>query len=654
MKSISIDKVINLPLTVLIDTVRGKAINVRFPDGILQLNASEIITSYFVYRIKLQYPKLRLTKEINIRNHYKNGVLTISTVREFLTAFCWNLPEVEQVTIARQALHANQHIYNFTVTNCLASVKTIDVLDVLALHRHKEFVALREYAKSKGSTPEVVNEIFDRATELLLKGIYNADGTLNNISWFAQRGLVKIAQVLQCSLLRGYVPDIDGELIPHCIESNLFEGMKSVRDMACLSKEAAVALVASKKDLSDVSYAGRRLSYTASYIRDVTKGDCGSEHYLTRKVAEHDLVNFQGTYYKEPGKKKLSVIKIDDVNLIGKTLHLRNPLYCTNKDTQTVCGTCYGELSHTLPTTADPGQVLSAIIADKAKQTQLSKKHSLVSDGNEVQEGNYKYFKEKASSIYFRPVTGALKVKLSISMHELKNIADIFKYDNLAIAKISAIQAVKLDIIRKNVPITDIEVIGTTKAPSMLSSEFIAYLKEHKEIMTFHNEVYTFDITHFPIKQPVFTESIKMTDFGDHIINTVAMYERRGKSMDGVNEYNIPSVLDVIYSNINVISDVHLSIVSLLLASYIITDKSYDIARAWMQGAKQGKGDKILANRSLSTAFIYKTQRQTLVSANNYGKIKTTMDHSLDVFLDPAAVTRRTQLKHRFKRGVTN
>jgi len=152
-------------------------------------------------------------------------------------------------------------------------------------------------------------------------------------------------QVKQLVLSRGFISNFDGEILESPIKHSLLEGLTE--------SEFFNSTYGSRKGLLDVAlntgtsgYLSRKLIFACANLQiDGTLDNCGTtdclEVYVKDKKKSRMLV---GRYYQEPGKL-YGITKENCVDLVGKTIMLRSPVFCKS---QKVCHKCYGDLYKSL------------------------------------------------------------------------------------------------------------------------------------------------------------------------------------------------------------------------------------------------------------------------------------------------------------------
>lgn len=182
-------------------------------------------------------------------------------------------------------------------------------------------------------------------------------------------------QVKQLILSRGYVADANNKVKTNLIRSSLVAGLNQ--------KEYFNSCWGTRKGLLDTAlstgtsgYLTRQLIYTSVNMELDDIEDCGSTEYLTVNVpsdpieAEPFLKSILWRYHKVGDHLKLITLN-NCMELAGKRLKLRSPIYCKSKN---ICKKCYGNL-HKLLHSDQIGIVATQAIGERTTQLVLRTFH---------------------------------------------------------------------------------------------------------------------------------------------------------------------------------------------------------------------------------------------------------------------------------------
>lgn len=142
---------------------------------------------------------------------------------------------------------------------------------------------------------------------------------------------------------RGPVMGIDGT-VSKPIKSSLNDGL-NVEEYYTAAKEARKTLFIRAKGTAEPGYLARKVIFANSNTV-LGSQNCGTRKTLKLNVLDTMAPRLIGRYYVN-SKGNLELITNDNYKgLIGKTIELRSPLYCVEKDNR-ICETCYGKIKDT-------------------------------------------------------------------------------------------------------------------------------------------------------------------------------------------------------------------------------------------------------------------------------------------------------------------
>lgn len=400
------------------DLVYGDNIPVQFDDQVLYMTAPEIIISRYAWIFHEMDDTFPLYSTDTVNAYYSSdsvsliGVLGDDFFRRLLeklfvrlinrrgddldvTSDLFNPEQIQVYT--RMILEANNRLYNALSYHCDRYMTGLTSLDIIALARSAELTELRAKLEEEiKNIPEedvsdrmsVLSRLNSQALAVIKSDLILPDGSLSVASWLARRNLIKPASTLQSVFVRGYVPDIDGKMIPHMIQSNLCEGMRTITDYMVLSRESIKAMATSIKDLQDITVDGRSTSNAGMSIRSVVRGDCGSTHYFRFTPTADNIKTVASVYYKREDQPDATLRKLDasDKSLIGVPLLLRYIHGCKHPVPEYRCQVCCGGMAQSYATNESMGPVLAKAVAEINAQLSLSFKHFLASTGMNSEE----------------------------------------------------------------------------------------------------------------------------------------------------------------------------------------------------------------------------------------------------------------------------
>lgn len=179
----------------------------------------------------------------------------------------------------------------------------------------------------------------DLVSELKQHNIGVVDGMESGVS-----GKMSKEALESLFISKGMASDIEGNIskVKHGINDgyNVDEFYKS-------AAEARKGQFYKSTAVQDPGYLSRKVVMANAHI-SANKDDCKTKKYMPLYISNKNLEYIQGRYFLNEEKDQLEKITYDHSNLIGKTIKLRSPLFCKDKDG--ICKTCYGELQEKLNT----------------------------------------------------------------------------------------------------------------------------------------------------------------------------------------------------------------------------------------------------------------------------------------------------------------
>jgi len=196
--------------------------------------------------------------------------------------------------------------------------------------------------------------------------------------------------------------DLDGNLIPYCIQANYLKGLKNITDFFIVSILARKALITSHKRVKDSGYLTRKLSLLLMDTFLSTDDDCQTDEYSEILIDSKDTAKrYNLRYFFNENENCLERFdtKLHE-NLIGQTLKFRSPIKCKCKDGK-VCHTCYGDLAN-VNNDIHIGILAVLELTEQLTQKLLSAKHlqTTASDVIDWPKEMLQYFIVDKGSIY--------------------------------------------------------------------------------------------------------------------------------------------------------------------------------------------------------------------------------------------------------------
>jgi len=147
-------------------------------------------------------------------------------------------------------------------------------------------------------------------------------------------------QVRQIILTRGFISNFRGQILPTPIKHSLLEGLTE--------EEFFNSTYGCRKGLLDVAlntgasgYLSRKLIFACANLQIGDHEDCGTNDLLLVYVKDNKKARMLTyRYYDNNGVLEM-ITKENYLDLVGKVIHIRSPIFCTSPK---ICKKCYGEL----------------------------------------------------------------------------------------------------------------------------------------------------------------------------------------------------------------------------------------------------------------------------------------------------------------------
>lgn len=616
-------------------------IRVVFDDGELDTTIRRTIYSAYMWGMYVDYPKT----PAKMNHHMGSMRVGMDTHLKLLNRVMWDcydayggLVDVEE--LCRYVYRATNALYNDATYELEAYVQSISILDFIEVTEHPKVKKVVESTPANSAAIE--NYAYPQIKELLLdpKEFPN-----NAISIACRNGLVSMGQVLQTVAIRGAAADIDSRIFPHPIMSNFTVGLNRFHDSLIESRSAAKALSFTSRPLQEVEYFNRKMQLMAAVVEHLHTGDCGSTHYLDWHVHSGDLSKIAGKYYVDPNGKGLRRITEQDGHLIGKTLKLRSPLFCTHPDPQGVCAVCVGELALSVPRGTNPGHFAATAMGEQAAQTVLSTKHldwNSTVTGVELSEFEQKYLRtdEDPNILKLSAQLKGKHVLMTISAKEAEHIGDVSYVDdvnNLQTSQISQLKEVDFTTITEGREETSSITVSVGSRFSSLSHEMLAYLqKKSWDINAVGN--FVIDLKDWNFDLPLFELPLRhanMLDFMKSVESFMRASKGAGQGKTLRDYDNVQDAVRAYYELVTSQLSVNLAHLELLMKSVMIRSEKERDYRLPRPGNvfEVGAFDTTMEMRSLSAAMAYERHRWVLTNPASY-LVKKRPDHIFDPLME--------------------
>ena len=207
---------------------------------------------------------------------------------------------------------------------------------------------------------------------------------------------INMKQLTQCMSFVGLKPDIDDKTIPVPITENYLEGLTNLEYLYIDAKGTRKALIVNYIMVRKAGYLSRKLDLLNSdTLLDDFVEDCHTKHFVRYNIEnESKLALIEGRHYydlNEDGTadyEHLKTVSLDNKELIGKVIALRDPSKCACKNGH-ICKTCYGKRLANINKNKHIGLLASKTLTEPLTQLLLSAKHLLQTNNEKIEWPEY-------------------------------------------------------------------------------------------------------------------------------------------------------------------------------------------------------------------------------------------------------------------------
>jgi hypothetical protein len=639
---------------------------VKFDDCSIEMYGADIAISRYSWVLHERNPELPLLSSMTCMQYLNQGVFTVGQTRSLFNDVMWAAYDyfqaqgnpVSAYDLVEVFQWANLHFYNAATVHCASFVTSLWITDYIDLVYHPKLLELKVEAKQAKYNTAAVEVAIGKATKLMATGqLRDHNGNLYAIPLSCLAGIIKPPQAVQAVFMRGSVPDINMESIAYPIVNSLTEGMNTPIEYAILSREGAIAEMASLDDLRQVCFSGRKLALVAQSKTTVVNGDCGSTNYVYwpisspvynkegKVVKKSDLNEVIGIWYVTEGGLKQVTAK--DTHLYGKTIQIRSILTCRLAKGNHVCSKCVGAMSEVWPEEVNLGTDIAKTFTEDKSQATLSIKHllaSLTANGGKLNAAAKRYLHIVDNMYYLHPQVAeeAQEVLIEIPTAYVNNITQLDGVEdvrNLVPSKIAAFPSVTFHFHSAKPHSVTLSLTQGAISCS-LSYEILNLL--HRvgvgSLVSYNDTSIIINIT--PVKdKPLFIIPPMLPSLSELSLNLSRIFERAGDERS-LSRTDIMGTLERLHSLLQEMGGAHLSMVQLLLSSYLVTGDSYAVANAvhGLSELEHAEGHSLLLRRSLSNWLIYNSSLQGIIFSPAAFLPQTRDDSVLDPFIDPIGV----------------
>lgn len=597
---------------------------------------------------------------INLDHHIGNGPLSNNKIQDVQSAIVEAVHDTYGETgynreeLWRHGYYSSNRLYNESIVEFSEYIRGSSSFDFSELYEHPPIKEAREMAIAEG-TKLAIEKAYDKAKRVLEKDPAIAR---NVIVSDIRAGLLKMEQLLQILVVRGFNTDIDGYVYNVAILGNYFAGIHDPAEALMESTLAAKAIIHTGAPLEQTEYGNRKMQFTSAQVDLLIMNDCGSRVLSDMLITKERFKGLDGMFYLDRDTNKFVALRDKDVHLLDTVQSFRTPFNCAWRHHNCVCRTCYGLLAYNIPFGANIGHIASTMTQSEISQQVLKVKHSEASAASDpivITEEERPYILPGAESnmIRLNPRLADKGIKLLLRSG----------------ARDGVINGSKLPIIRRNdikegmnaarfSQFRDVtfEIPSDSKQPvryhvSVSRGARIAYLTEDflkffvRGTHKIHDDgFYHIDLNDWNFDNPAFelpNRHGSMKDFAAEvegmIRSTRDSSNRHLGRLKQLAAYDDPTeaLLDL-YEMISAKVSVHMTHVSVVMLSMMVSKTRYGDFRIPPLGepTRFAKYDHVISGRSMGPFFAYQGGRKLLETIEAY-QVMERPQHLLDPLLMP-------------------
>ena len=625
-------------------TLPNRDIVLEFDDGErFETRGRETILSWYLWHFHRMFPEVPLLRKHHIpRNRLTKGIFGDVCSECFFSAYDVMEGRVNIEDMCEQfysqVINKVYNRFNMGVTG--RYITTFDILEVLNFVDHPEVVAIREQLEP---TVASVEHAYNQARALFKR----PDKIDSQMVRSAASDLVSGGQLLQLSIARGFITDIDSSINPNPVLDCFATGVNDLYGSMMDSRSTSKSLYFASEPLQAVEYFNRKMQLITATVMFLVHGDCGKRTYSDWLIRPHDLKPLKGLRRMENGKEVM--MNGTEKHLIGTVVKLRLPSECA-LDGHCVCSACFGELSKSLPHNSNIGHFSGTTMCEESAQAVLSIKHldgSADVEAIDIDGSSMAYITEggTSSTICKSEQLNGRRCAIIIDARDAKTLIDVCNVPDLSEISpqgISELSSIVFRVWDDNGAFFD-EVVPTTfgSRKCFLSMAMLRHIRANGWSLTEPRGDYLIDITTFPADE-VFLQlplrHINMVDYMSGIERIYKGNKRRnttGKGQMYLTDFAdiVPATMyfhDMVQSKLNV-SIAHLSVMLRGARVKSRDEMDFHIPNG-NQGGEFGVYSENMMWGSLSAKMAYQEQHNVFINPTSY-TINYRRDHPLDSFV---------------------
>ena len=530
----------------------------------------------------------------------------------------------------------------------------IDVLDIMEVATHPR---VKDAVENCPPTHEGISSAY----KVVLDVIRNTPELKSNrLCQAVVSEAVNANQVLQCVGVRGFVTEVDGQILAVPVMSNYAYGMHTLYDYLAESLSAAKSLYLSEAPLQDAEFFARRLQLLTMPVERIEWSDCGSRAHVSwfvnppvyddnkNCVYPGDLAFMVGKYYLDEEKDCLVEITGGETHLYGKAIKIRSGLFCQTKDKHAICHVCFGAMSQNVTAYQNLGHLCSATMTQQTSQSVLSNKHveaSSVSANIVLSEPSRRFFtvNKQKNAYLVLPEVIQRGLKVVISRDQALGLVDLVQTEDINnISPLRVSSVTQIDVLHRHNGseyIVPLETHHTGRA-AILSMDFLRYLKQYGW-KTDERGNYVFDFKNWDASKEFLKIPDKEYSYSNHSHQIARAIESSMENIANRSTTESPvATLQEVFRLVNSKLNVNIAALEVIIYALMIPHKdSCDLARG-AASPVLGVANMLIKNRSLGAAYAFQSIQQVLTNPRSFFRLDRP-DSPMDVFVDAGRVVER-------------
>lgn len=635
----------------------GGEFTLVFEDGVeVKTFDTEVIYSSYVWDMLRVYPLAPITSKLFIQAITGGKPAGSGTHTKFLNKVLWHIHDhyrsieldVDMEALAKMVMNISNQIYNDGTLELPEEALTTDYLDYIELADYPPMVKILEGLNKPVVTEDDIDAANKAAQDLIMK---DPDIGHNQLVQASRSGLVRMNQMLQCAVVRGFVYNVNDRIFAEPSLGNFGRGYKDWYSAFIDSRTISVSLNSSLKLLPDTEYGSRKLQIMDMSVETVYDTDCGSQEYLPwlirpdRPGRKGDFNNWLGKYFLDEEKEVVRELTHADTHLIGKTLFFRSTLGgCKHPDPHGICRVCYSSQAKVIPKHTNIGHASAAYLMQILVQLSLSTKHVINSASAKkitLSEGYNSYIRAGTDgySYTLTKQTKGKTVELVINPTCIGDIAILNKTKNvlsLVPDQISEISTLKLKYTKGEEVETIDVLVELEKRKASFTHQALNYIRDTGFTRDSQGN-YVFDFTNFPPGQAFLALPKQVFNTSDHAAAILTLIQ--GAATDRkkrASEDSLATYFHELYEMVNEKLDVSAHILEIIIYGAAVRnsdDGDFRLPKAGTS-AEMGILSKTVPGRSAGPAMAFERHAGFIFSTALFSSKKLS-SHLFDVFVMP-------------------